>query len=234
MLQLEAEGKLSINDPIGKWLPQYRAWRHITIRQLLDMTSRIPDYALQPAFDAAVAKDPGTRFTAARLASYAVGVPLAPKGYYYSDTNYILAQMIIERVTHDTFADQLTKRIIIPLRLHDLCYAPYTCPAADAAQMPAGYFFMAGAPPLLGKAMPRLAITWTQAAGGIVSSLRDITTWERALYQGQELPPTQQRQLESLISETTGKPISRPRATPTPQPSARSAPSGSSTSANTP
>ena len=205
--QLEAEGKLSINDPLGRWLPQYRAWRTVTIKQLLNMTSRIPNYALQPAFAAALGKDPGTRFTAAHLVSYAVGHPLTPKGFYYSDTNYILAQMIIERVTHDTFADQLTRRIITPLRLYDLCYAPYTCTAADAARMPAGYFYESGAPPLLGKAMPRLAITWTQAAGGIVSSLADITTWERALYQGQLLPPAQQRQLESLISETTGKPI---------------------------
>ena len=154
VLQLEAEGKLSINDPLGRWLPQYRAWRDVTIKQLLNMTSRIPNYADQPAFATALAKDPGTRFTAARLVSYAVGVPLAPKGFYYSDTNYILAQMIIARVTHDSFADQLTKRIITPLRLHDLCYAPSTCPPADAARMPAGYFFEAGAPPLLASPCP--------------------------------------------------------------------------------
>ena len=55
--------------------------------------------------------------------------------------------------------------------------------------MPAGYFYMPGAPPLLGKPMPRLAITWTQAAGGIVSSLQDMTTWERALYQGRNCRP---------------------------------------------
>ncbi len=69
--------------------------------------------------------------------------------------------MIIERVTHHSYASQLTSRIITPLRLHDLCYAPYTCPAADAARMPAGYFDMPGGPSLLGKAMPPLAITWT-------------------------------------------------------------------------
>jgi len=73
--------------------------------------------------------------------------------------------------------------------------------------MPTGYFYMPGAPPLLGKPMPSLALTWAQGAGGIVSSLRDMTTWDRALYQGRELPPRQQRQLESLVSQATGKPV---------------------------
>ena len=124
-------------------------------------------------------------------------------------------------MTHDTYPDQLTRRIIIPLRLHSLCYAPYSCPAADAAQMPAGYFFNTTVanqvPPdprasPLGKPVPPLTLTWAQGAGGIVSSLQDMTTWDRALYQGQELPPPQQRQLESLVSTTTGHPI--PGTTP--------------------
>jgi len=209
LLQLEAEGKLSISDPLGKWLPQYPAWRDVTIRQLLDMTSRIPDYAVQPAFATALAAAPGAYFSAARLVSYVTGLPLGPKGYRYSNTNYILAQMIIERVTHDSYADQLTRRIIIPLRLDSTCYAPYTCPAADAARMPTGYFYMSGAPSLLGKLVPPLALTWAQGAGAIVTSLQDMTTWDRDLYQGRELPPRQQRQLESLVSETTGQPIAR-------------------------
>ena len=79
--------------------------------------------------------------------------------------------------------------------------------------MPAGYFFIAGGPPsLIGKAMPPLALTWAQATGGIVSSLADMTTWDRALYRGQLLPPRQQHQLESLVSEATGKPIRRTTA----------------------
>jgi D-alanyl-D-alanine carboxypeptidase len=213
LLQLEAEGKLSISDPIGRWLPQYRAWRHITIRQLLDMTSRIPDYLAQPAFAAAFAANQHTRFTAARLVSYVAGLPLGPAGYHYTNTDYLLAQMIIEKVTHDSYAAQLTKRITAPLRLRSTCLAPYTCPRSDARRMPAGYFYIAGAPPsLIGKAMPPLALTWAQAAGGIVSSLADMTTWDRALYRGQLLPARQQRQLESLVSETTGQPISRPTA----------------------
>ena len=92
------------------------------------MTSRIPNYTNQPAFAAAIAKDPARHFTAAQLVSYAVGAPLTPKGYAYSNTDYILAQMIIQRVTHDSYADQLTKRIITPLHLHTLCYAPPPAP----------------------------------------------------------------------------------------------------------
>jgi D-alanyl-D-alanine carboxypeptidase len=92
------------------------------------MTSRIPDYLYQPAFDTPFAADPATRFTAARLVSYVAGLPLGPAGYHYTNTDYILAQMIIEKVTHDTYADQLTRRIITPLRLHTTCLASYTCP----------------------------------------------------------------------------------------------------------
>ncbi len=213
MLQLEAEGKLSISDPIGKWLPQYPAWRHITIRQLFDMTSRIPDYLYQPAFIAAFAANQRTRFTAARLVSYAADLPLGPAGWHYTNTDYILAQMIIQKVTGDSYADQLTRRIITPLRLRTTCLAPYTCPGSDARRMPAGYFDIAGAPPsLIGKRMPALALTWAQATGGIVSSLADMATWDRALYTGRLLPPRQQRQLESLVSEATGKPIRRTTA----------------------
>ncbi|HXR21157.1 MAG TPA: serine hydrolase domain-containing protein [Acidimicrobiales bacterium] len=210
LLQLEAEGKLSISDPIGTWLPQYPAWRHITVRQLLDMTSRIPDYLYQPAFATAFAANQDTRFTATQLVSYVAGLPLGPAGYHYTNTDYILAQMIIQKVTHDSYADQLTKRIVTPLRLSTTCLAPYTCPASDAGRGPVGDFYIANGPPsLIGKPMSPLGLTWAQAAGGIVSSLADMTTWDRDLYQGRLLPPRQQRQLDSLVSQATGKPILR-------------------------
>ena len=77
---------------------------------------------------------PGATFSAARLLSYAAGLPPGPDSCRYSRTSYVLAPMIVERVTHDIYADQLMRPIITPLRLQSLGYAPYTSPAAGAAR----------------------------------------------------------------------------------------------------
>jgi D-alanyl-D-alanine carboxypeptidase len=212
LLQLEAQGRLSINDTLGKWLPQYPAWKHITIRQLLTMTSGIQGYDDQTMFEKAFAAHPERTFTTPQLVSYAYKLPLE-KGWNYSNTNYILAQMIIEKVTHDSYADELTQRIIKPLGLRDLCVAPYSCPKTVANAMPDGYFTgNKGTPlaPLDGTPAPKLALTWAQGAGGIVSSLADLTRWERALYGGRMLPQQQQQELESVVSESTGEPDPTP------------------------
>ena len=157
----------------------------------------------------------GADLSAAKVVSYA-GAAVTGDTWLYSNTNYILAQLIIEKVTHDSYSDQLARRITVPLGLRSLCFAPSTCPAADPTRMPAGYFFDTAVadhePPnplasLLGKPVPALNLSEYQGAGAIISSLQDMATWDRALYQGELLPPAQQRQLESLVSTTTGRPI---------------------------
>jgi D-alanyl-D-alanine carboxypeptidase len=208
LLQLEAAGKLSIHDTLGKWLPQYPAWRHITIKRLLDMTSGIPDYTEQPDFLGAVASAPARTFSEAQLVGYVAHLPVGKAIYHYSNTDYILAQMIIERVTHDTYAHQLARRITVPLGLHSTCFAPYSCPPGTASRMPTPYNASgSGLPFLVNQPVPKLALTFGQGAGGIVASLRDLTTWDRALYTGKLLPPRQQHELESLVNVFTSKPV---------------------------
>ncbi len=207
LLQLEAAGKLSIHDPLAKWLPQYPAWRHITIQHLLNMTSGIPDYTEQPAFLNTLGSAPGRVFSAAQLVSYVEKLPVGKASFHYSNTNYILAQMIIERAGHDTYAHQLARRITGPLGLRSTCFAPYTCPADAASRLPAGYFVSPAPAALAGRPVPPLALTGAQGAGGIVASLSDLATWDRALYNGALLPSGQQRELETLVYPLTSKPL---------------------------
>jgi D-alanyl-D-alanine carboxypeptidase len=211
LLQLEAEHKLSINDTLGKWLPRYPAWRGVTIKRLLNMTSGIPSYTDSPEFWHDVAAAPHGVFSASRLVSYALGLP-ATHGYSYSNTNYILAQMIIERATHDSYGRPLRRRIAHPLSLHNLFYSGTGYRRAITARMPAGYWSVAALPEMasqLGHDQSRHTLSWAKGAGGIVSSLQDLATWDRALYTGRELPGKQQRELMSLVSARTGKPITK-------------------------
>jgi D-alanyl-D-alanine carboxypeptidase len=214
LLQLEAEHRLSIDDPLGRWLPQYPQWRDVTIRRLLNMTSGIASYDLMPAWYADYAADPHTYFSPERMVGYVLDAP-ATSGYSYSNTNYVLAEMIIERVTGDSYQNQLYRRIIDPLGLCDLYYRPDVYPASVTSREPAGYFFVNGfpMPQLLGRDVSRDTLSWARGAGGIISTTSDMTRWERALYGGRLLPPQQQAELESLVSTTTGQPIARTSST---------------------
>jgi D-alanyl-D-alanine carboxypeptidase len=211
LLQLEAKHKLSIDDTLGRWLPQYPQWRDVTIKRLLNMTSGIQTYDAQPAFLADYAANPYTNFSKDRLVGYVAGVSRV-SGYSYSNTNYVLAEMIVEKVTGDSYAHTLYSRIITPLRLRDMYYRPHLYPRPVTSREPAGYFFIDQIPQLaglVGRDVSRDTLSWARGAGGIVATTRDMTIWERALYGGRLLPPKQQAELESLVSENTGEPIAR-------------------------
>jgi D-alanyl-D-alanine carboxypeptidase len=209
MLQLEAESRLSMDDTLGQWLPQYPRWRDVTIRSLLNMTSGIPTYDAEAAFMKDYAADPATFFSPRRLVSYVTKEPRTP-GYMYSNTNYVLAEMIIDKATRDSYAHQLYTRILKPLNLRNLHYREHLYPRQVTAREPAGYFFLDQAPPLaplLGRDVSRTSLSWARAAGGIVGTLSQMTVWDRALYRGVLLPARQQAELLSLVSTKTGKPI---------------------------
>jgi D-alanyl-D-alanine carboxypeptidase len=211
LLQLEAEGRLSIDDPLGRFLPQYPRWHDVTIRRLLNMTSGIATYDAQPAWQADFSAHPRQFFSPARLVDYVATAP-PTTGYSYSNTNYVLAEMIIERVTGHSYRQELQERIIGPLHLRDLYYRADVYPASVTAREPAGYFFNsgdAGLSALMGRDVSRDSLSWARGAGGIIATTSDMTVWERALYTGRLLPPRQEAELMSLVSAKTGKPIAR-------------------------
>lgn len=211
MLQLEAAGKLSIDQTVGHWLPQYPQWKNVTIRHLLDMTSGIPTYDDTQAWERAMAADPYHFFSPAQLIGYVAHAPLH-SGYYYSNTAYIVAMLVIEKASGASYARELRRRLFAPLGLSDTHYEAHLYPEAIYSRMVPGYFANAdpdnaGLRPLLGKDVRRFSVSWMQSAGAIVSTPSDVVRWVRALYQGAALLPRQRRELTSIISTKTGQPM---------------------------
>jgi D-alanyl-D-alanine carboxypeptidase len=116
ILQLEAEGKVSLDQTVGRWLPQYPAWKNVSIARLLNMTSGIPTYDAVPAMLRAYAADPYHDWSPAALIKYVYpgtkGAPAPTHGWSYSNTNYLLCQLIIEKATGKSYTDEIRRRFL--------------------------------------------------------------------------------------------------------------------------
>ena len=224
ILQLEAAGRLSLDDTLGKWLPEYPAWKDVTIRRLLNMTSGIPNYSETEWMSRAWADEPMRALTLKELVDAAypsAGNQLpATKGWHYSNTNYALAGMIAEKATGKSFRDLVHEMVIEPQVLTSTFYEASTYPKEVTERMAHGYFESKACAdyqpdckeswnlPLIGRDVRDLSVSWMQSAGGGVASARDVDRWMRAVFGGKVVPPAQQKEWEELVSTKTGEPIS--------------------------
>ena len=223
ILKLEAAGKLSIDDTLGKWLPEYPAWKDVTIRRLLNMTSGIPTYSETEWMSRAWEKEPMRAFTLKELAdaAYPSATNQLPvtKGYFYSNTNYILAGMIAEKASGKSFRDLVHELVIEPHGLTSTFYEASTYPEPVIKRLSHGYFENEACAdyqpqckeswnlPMIGRDMREVSVSWMQSAGGAVSSARDVDRWMRAVFGGKVVPPKQQQEWTELVSIKTGEPI---------------------------
>ncbi len=217
LLQLEGEGKLSIEDPVGKWLPQYPQWKDVKIKDLLNMTSGIPNYSANEQFDKIMEEDMTRQWSDAELLQYAdPAKPIAPRSethFDYSNSNYILAGMIVEKVSNTKIADQLQKRLLTPLLLMNSYY-----PAGENGQvllekliplMAHGYTYDEKTEKLID--ITKNNLSWAGAAGAIVSDISDVIHWVQALYNGKMFGENYRqkalRELKTVVSIPGGKEI---------------------------
>ncbi|HRO10145.1 serine hydrolase [Amaricoccus sp.] len=223
LLKLEAEGLLSIDDTLGKWLPQYPAWSDVSIRRLLDMTSGIPNYTETEAMSRIWVEDPSRNLTAEELIAlvYPTGHddPPATTGYHYSNTNYILAALVAAKAANRPYPQLVEEVILGPQGLHATFYDPGTYPPELVARMAHGYFenpacaelqpdcTQSWNAPLIGRDVRDNSSSWAQAAGGAIATARDVDGWMRAVFGGKVVPPEQQAEWLGLVSTRTGAAI---------------------------
>ncbi len=216
-LQLQAAGKLDLDAPIGNYLPQYPAWKNATVRKMLNMTSGIPTYDNDPAFQRQYAENPYKNYSAAELVAAVYpknGQAKFLTGWNYSNTGYILTQMIIEKITGQSYGDLLRTRIFKPYNLTNMYYDPNVLPAIQQGRVSSGYFFNdepdnKGLQLLFKRDVRNFSLSWTQAAGGIVATPSALDQWVQVLYGPKILPKKQHDELMSCVSMTTGKPVTQ-------------------------
>jgi D-alanyl-D-alanine carboxypeptidase len=196
ILQLEAEGRLDIDDSVEKYVPGLVPnGSAISLRELMNHTSGLFDYTNDESFFNAVLSNPSRTWAPRELLAYAFGHrPLFAPGsnYQYSNTNYILLGLVSEAVTGKPLGQSLQERIFTPLALSSTSF-PLTI-ELDATFVH-GYVRLVPGP--LTDATPVLSPSWAWAAGGIVSNARDVTSFYRGLLTGKLLPATQLDEMES-------------------------------------
>ncbi|MFM9370671.1 serine hydrolase domain-containing protein [Streptomyces sp. Da 82-17] len=196
LLQLEGERRLSLDDSVEKWLPGLvqghgNDGSAITVRQLLDHTAGLYDPTTEPAFWAPYLEDGdrdhvyAPREVVARAVRHAPTFPPGT-GWAYSNTNYLVAGLVVEAVTGRSAGDEIQRRILDPLDL-DRTALPTTDPDVPGPHLH-GY-------DLKGADLTRFSPSYDWTAGAMISTVDDLARFQRALFGGKLLAPAQQRAL---------------------------------------
>jgi D-alanyl-D-alanine carboxypeptidase len=197
-LSLVSKGTLSLDDTIGERLPELSdAWSEVTLRQLLNHTSGLPDFSQDPAFQAAVGESLTKAPPPEKLLTYVYGQPLqftSGSEYRYSNSDNIAVALMVEAATGKTYENQLKKQVYRPLGLKRT-----SLPAGTKLKKPYIHGYdndPAEQPPEDYSEI--IAAGWSWASGGIVSTPADLNTFIRAYVRGDLFDPqtrSQQREV---------------------------------------
>lgn len=213
VLQLEGQGSLSLGDTVEEHLPGIvsgggHAGSAITIRDLLQHTSGIYDYNNDEAWNPFNARE---TFEKRRFYHYkpeelvAVAMrhpPIFEPGtaWSYSNTNYVLAGMIIEAVTDNPWAEEVRNRIIEPLDLRQTI-------VADGPEIPdphaRGYYQFPDGGSLVDVTL--LDTSAGDAGGAVISTPQDVTRFFSALLGGELLTPELLAEMKDTVPEGDGR-----------------------------
>lgn len=216
LLQLESDPKyhFDINDKLSKYLPQYPKWGNVTIKQLLNMTSGIPSYTRTKQFAKRYLNNPFQEMLPEELIKYVYNQPRLKNGFHYSNTNYILAGMVISKLTGHSIQEEVQQRFIgknsaFSHNLSNTYYISHLSTALLSKQIIHGFYNKHGNLPR-NLDVTYHTLSWAGASGALVSSTEDVVHWVQALFTSHLLSTKQFQELTSLVSVKTGKSIKMP------------------------
>ncbi|MFJ2217326.1 serine hydrolase domain-containing protein [Streptomyces sp. NPDC101062] len=218
LLQLEAEGRLDLDDTVESRLPGVvrgngHDGRTVTVRQLLNHTSGIFNYTSDAEFRQKTAGDDFLThrydtWLPEQLIAQAMSHPpysVPGSGFRYSNTNYILAGMIVERVTGHPYGTEIERRILRPLELRATS-APGTEVRMPRPSGRANSKLLSPDPAAKIHDVTELNPTVAGAAGSMISAPADLQRFYRALLRGELLPAEQLAEMTETVDVTPGAP----------------------------
>ncbi|MEV7095693.1 serine hydrolase domain-containing protein [Amycolatopsis sp. NPDC051045] len=203
VLQLVGEGRVKLDAPVERYLPGALPDPRITVRQLLQHTSGLYNYTQDLAgVDPETLRHRGAE-PAELLAMALKHPPLFPPGakWSYSNTNYIVAGMIAERVTGRDLGGEIARRITRPLGLHGTYL-----PRRGDEKLPAPH--AVGYTPVSGQLVDfsDFDATIAGAAGGLVTTPSDLDRFYGALLAGRLLRPAELAEMQRTVPAELGIP----------------------------
>ncbi|MFJ9626449.1 serine hydrolase domain-containing protein [Streptomyces sp. NPDC101175] len=175
-LSLVRQHRLSLDDTIRRRLPRLpAAWGSVTLRQLLQHTSGLPDFSQSPKFRSIIQADPHHHFDSRRLLDFVAGEPLRfPPGstYQYSNSDNIAVALMAEAATGARYEDLLRHDVYRPLGLRDTSLP-------QGYRMPEPYMrgYAVGGASGPEDVSEAIGMSGVWASGGITSSPRDLATF---------------------------------------------------------
>jgi D-alanyl-D-alanine carboxypeptidase len=204
-LAMVDQGVLSLDDTIGDLLPDLPpTWHPMTLRQLLQHTSGMPDYTQAPGFGDALTDSPSVAPPPAELLGYAAGQPLnfqPGTGYQYSNSENIAVGMMVEAVSGASYEHAIRAKVTTPLDLRRT-EMPQGILLPDPFLH--GYLWDQGAPQDYSEYFPPLDAGiawggWAWASGGMVSTPADLNRFARGYASGRLFGPDVQEEQTQFL-----------------------------------
>lgn len=184
LLQLADQGRVSLDDPIGKYVPGVPNADTATLRTLANMTSGIPSYTADPKFGEEWSASPDRTFTPQQLVDYVKTTPASfPAGtqVQYSNTNTVLLGMVIEQITGKPVAEVFRTNLLQPLGMTQTSFPGLS---ADLPKPHLDGITEQGKPEGQAKDATYWNPSWGFTAGEMISTLDDLRVWTVALGTG--------------------------------------------------
>jgi D-alanyl-D-alanine carboxypeptidase len=203
LLELEAERKLSLDDPLSKYRPNFPEANEVTLRMLADVTSGYPDWIQgNEPFQQVLLENPFRQWTSNELLHWAFTLPNAcPPGtcFHYAHTNFAILAQVISQVTGKSVATLMRERILGPLGLHHTQISRFPAMPGEALH---AYTTERG----VYEDSTFWSPSWTIGDGTIMAAtMGDVVRGARELGRSALLPPRQNEERLEPLTAGMGK-----------------------------